>query len=233
MSFIAGYLLGLEDGGGSSSDKQAEEIINSATTLTSIDLPDGWCISAKLLTNYSYNSYESFDGEFETDNIYPIKVSLSTPIIIVLYKQDRIIMGRWNNGDNPGVLKIQVRSDTSGEILTDRIEDWGTTGSDGDFIPNKLVDNGSPSLTVSAYSPAAFFQSYYDNSVRTRKFNASGGVISETVKLKSQRSIQQEMGKIFPGAYTFYIPYDIAMNSEKLQTEYANALYKYNKSLST
>lgn len=232
MSFIAGYLLGLEDAGEISSDKQTEEIINSATTLISIDLPDGWCISAKLLTDYSYKSYGSFDGEFGTDNIYPIKVSLFTPIVVVLYKQDRIIMGRWNSGDDLSTSKIQIRSDTSGEILTDRIEDWGTVGSDGDFIPNKLVNNGSPSLTVSAYSPAAYFRSYYDKSVRTRKFNVSGGVISETVKLRSQLSIQQEMGEIVPGTHTFYIPYGIAMDSEKLQTEYANVLYKYNKSLS-
>lgn len=232
MSFIAGYLLGLEDGGGSSSDKQAEEIINSATTLTGIVLPDGWYILVKLLINYSYSHYANFDGEFGT-NIYPIKTSSVTPIIIVLYKQNQIIMGRWNTGENPSTSKTQVRSDTSGEILADTIEEWGTVSSDGIFTPNKLVNNGPPSLTVSAYSPAAFFQSYYDQSVRTRKFNASGDVISETVNLKSQRSIQQEMGKIVPGAYTFYIPYDIAMNSEKLQTEYANVLYKYNKSLNT
>ena len=100
MSFIAGYLLGLEDGGGSSSDKQAEEIINSATTLTGIVLPDGWYILVKLLINYSYSHYANFDGEFGT-NIYPIKTSSVTPIIIVLYKQNQIIMGRWNAGENP------------------------------------------------------------------------------------------------------------------------------------
>lgn len=232
MSFIAGYLLGLEDGGGSSSDKQAEEIINSATTLTGIVLPDGWYILVKLLIDYSCSHYTNFDGEFGT-NIYPIKTNSVTPIIIVLYKQNQIIMGRWNAGDNPSTSKTQVRSDTSDEILADTVEEWGTVGSDGIFTPNILVNNGPPSLTVSAYSPAAFFQSYYDQSVRIRKFNASGDVISETVNLKSQRSIQQEMGKIVPEAYTFYIPYDIAMNSEKLQTEYANVLYKYNKSLNT
>ena len=231
MSFIAGYLLGLEDGGGSSIGKQSEEIINSATTLTGIVLPDGWYILVKLLTNYIYSGYEKFDGELGTNNIYPIDIYTCTPIVIALYKQNQIIMGCWNYGDNPSNLKKQVRSDVSGEIITDTIEEWGVVNSDGIFIPNKIVNNGPPSLTVSAYYPTAFFQSYYDQAVRTRKFNESGDVISETVKLKSQRSIQQAIGIIAPGSHTFYIPYDIAMNNEEIQTEYVNVLYKYNKSL--
>lgn len=193
MSFIAGYLLGLEEGGGSGIPDWIAKI-NNASTIAEWTIANGWNILAKLVYDLSIvNISRDFDSLY-TKDYYIDKRAEIYPLLMCAYKNDEFMFtSSMCNNSNIGKSSTYMMVEPPYGVRLYKQVDWGYVNDSNVFIPNEIQISLPPQINIPDFEHCTPILSYNIAKRICTYDTLTGNVIKEQIQPNGDYSFGPNM----------------------------------------